>query len=251
MLFSLRFLALTCVVLTTGCAAFMRAPNPMESVAAPLPAGGAKCLVVFLPGAGDRATDFEKHGFIDAIRSRGLSVDVVAADATMGYYAKGQLVERLGTDVVLPAQKTAYQQTWVIGMSMGGMGTLLYSRDHADEVTGLLLLAPFLGSPGLAQDIREAGGLTKWVAPAKVERVTEDNYQGEMWRWLQELTRTSQPKVYLGWGVEDGLGKQAQVLADVLPADHVFTVPGAHKWAPWKTILEKFLDASDFGRDCR
>ncbi len=245
-----RCLVLSWLILSSGCAAFLRAPNPMPAVTASLAEGDAKCLVVLLPGAGDRATDFEKNGFIAALRSRELSVDVVAADATIGYYAKGELVERLRSDVVLPAKKASHQQTWVVGMSMGGMGTLLYSRDFSDEVSGVLLLAPFLGN-GVAEEVRDAGGLAKWAAPPKVERVTEGNYQREMWRWLQEITRTSQPKVYLGWGVDDGLGKQAQVLADALPAGHVFTVPGAHKWAPWRAIFEQFLDASDFARDCR
>lgn len=70
----------------TGCAALLPAPTPMAAVHDALPGGGAKCLVVFLPGVGDSAADFTRYGFVEALRQRGLSVDVVAANATRGYW---------------------------------------------------------------------------------------------------------------------------------------------------------------------
>lgn len=249
----MRLAALSSLLVLTSCAALSKAPVPMTSQKHLRPEADSKCLVVLLPGAGDDAARFEQHGFIDALRKRGLSVDVIAAEATYGYYAKGMLVERLGADVILPAQGTGYARLWVMGTSMGGMGTLLYAREHAKEVDGILLLAPFLGAPAIAEEVKQAGGLSKWQAPPAAAVVTEDNYQREMWRWLQAVLdgREPGPRVYLGWGTEDRLAPQATVLSEALPGERVFAVPGPHTWATWSTSFQKFLETSDFERDCR
>ncbi len=245
----MRTLAL--LLCCSGCAVFMPAPTPMTSLRDELPGGDAKCLVVFLPGAGDEASDFVKYGFIEALRQKNLSVDVVAADATLGYYMRGIFPERVHEDVVAPARAKGYQQTWVMGMSMGGMGTLLYSHGHAAEVNGVLLLAPFLGDRWLSEEIRAAGGLAAWQGPAK-RPLTSDTYQREVWRWLQAVTANQEqgPHLYLGWGTEDRLGEPASLLAAALPEGHVFKVPGGHKWTSWKTVLDGFLADSDFTRSC-
>lgn len=249
----MRLAALTSLMVLSSCASMLKAPIPMTSQKYLRPEGNSKCLVVLLPGAGDTAAHFEKSGFIDVLQKRGLSVDVIAADSTYGYYAKGILVERLGTDVILPAQGTGYAQTWIMGTSMGGMGSLLYSRDHAKEVDGILMLAPFLGDPDIAKEVKAAGGLSKWQAPPAAATVTESNYQREMWRWLQAITDGKEPgpRVYLGWGTEDRLAPQATVLSEALPPERIFPVPGPHKWTSWVASFEKFLDGSDFVRDCK
>lgn len=249
----MRIGLLSFCALMSSCAAFLSAPIPMTAVKHELPSAKAKCLVVFLPGAGDSAAHFEQHGFVDAMKRSGLSVDLIATDATLGYYMKGVMPERLEADVMQAARAKGYEQLWVIGMSMGGMGTLLYSHEHVDTVTGILMLAPFLGDRALTDEIKAAGGLQKWKAPERVEKVTSDTYQRELWRWLQGVTNGTEkgPNLYLGWGTEDSLGGPASVLAEALPKGHVFTTPGAHKWAPWKAILEQFLADSDFTRACQ
>lgn len=244
----MRLLSLACFL--TGCVA-LPSPTPMEALRDELPGGGAKCLVVFLPGAGDTANDFVRYGFVQALRAKDLSVDVVSANATLGYYAKGLMVERLHTDVVAPARAKGYQQTWVMGMSMGGMGTLLYSHEHPEDVTGVLALAPYLGDRSLSEEIRAGGGLAAWKAPMK-NAISSQTYQREVWRWLQAVTAGTEPgpNLYLGWGTEDRLGESASLLAATLPEKHVFRVPGGHKWTSWKLVLDAFLADSDFARAC-
>lgn len=228
----------------------------MTSVRDELKGGKAKCLVVFLPGVRDEAEDFDEKGFVAALRERKLSVDVISAQATLPYYTQNVLVERLGVDVIAPAQAKGYRQTWLIGVSMGGMGTLLYSHAHADEVTGVLALAPYLGKRSITKEIRAAGGLASWQAPEKPATVdvTDDGvYQRELWRWLQALTvgKEKGPKLYLGWGLEDPwLAEPCELLGEALPESRKYTVPGGHKWISWKKVLDLFLDDSDFSRSC-
>lgn len=240
------------VLCSSGCAMMLPAVNPMVSVDDDFK-GKAKCLVVFLPGVGDIATDFEDKGFVDAMRDRRLSVDVVSAQATLAYYANGTMVKRLGEDVLEPTRTSHYRQTWLIGLSMGGLGTLLYAHDHPNQITGVLALAPFLGTHPVAAKIRAEGGLAQWKAPEKVVVADEDSTILELWRWLQALTsgRERGPRLYLGWGTEDTmLSESNEVLATALPMRRKFPVPGGHKWTTWKQALDQFLDDSDFRQGC-
>ncbi len=242
------------VLCFSGCAMLMPAVNPMVEVKDDFEGSGkTKCLVVFLPGVGDTAEDFEEKGFVESMRERGLSVDIVSAQATLAYYTKGTVVERLGEDVFDPAKIKHYRQTWIIGLSMGGLGTLMYAHDHPKEITGVLALAPFMGTHPLSKSIREAGGLQKWIAPEKVAVSDEDTTILELWRWLKALTTGKEPgpKLYLGWGVDDTLlGESNEVLAAALPKHRTFPVPGGHKWTAWKQALDLFLDDSDFRQGC-
>lgn len=234
--------------LVAGC---FSAPVPMRSLKYELQPK-AKCLVVFLPGAGDTAEAFEQEGFVDIMRQSGLSLDVVAANATLGYYLKGTMRERLPVDVVLPAQKAGgYQQTWVMGMSMGGFGSLFYAQHHVGEIDGVFAMAPYLGRESLAKEIRAQGGLAQWQAPAK-EQTTEDNYQVQLWRWLQAVSTGKEPgpQLFVGWGTEDSLGAADEVLGNALPKGHVFTTAGGHDWPPWRVILKAFLAEGTFSKAC-
>lgn len=251
----MRRLPLLFLLCCAGCAIFLPAKTPMVAVEDDFN-GKAKCLVIFLPGVGDVATDFEEGGFVESVRDRGLSVDLIAAQATLSYYTKGTVVERLGEDVLSQAKKKQrYRQTWLIGMSMGGLGSLLYAHDHPTEITGVLALAPFLGTHPVANKIRKEGGLATWTAPEKVEITDEDTTILELWRWLQALTTGKErgPRIYLGWGTEDkALGVSNEVLAEALPPKRLFPVPGeGHKWTAWKPAFDQFLDDSDFRKGCR
>src|SRR6266545_1036065 len=61
-------------------------------------------LIVFLPGIGDVAEEFEARGFIGALAQSGLPADAIAVDAHYGYYARQSVIDRLAHDVVLPAR---------------------------------------------------------------------------------------------------------------------------------------------------
>src|SRR3954469_6401464 len=108
-------LALAFALALASCARWLPAPIPMRSIAWPgagagagpgagprQPANRARCLAVFLPGLGDDADDFARNGLVAAVQRRGLSVDLIAASATIGYYARGTFVSRLAAAAVGP-----------------------------------------------------------------------------------------------------------------------------------------------------
>lgn len=243
-------LLLTLVVAwCAGCAsgtATMRSIRPVSNE-------GAKCLVVLLPGYGDAPEAFEREGFAQALRASGASVDVIAADASMGYHRNGTFVERLRTDVIEPARAAhPYEQLWLMGVSMGGFGSLFYAAEREGDVEGIVALAPYLGDAALIEEVKAAGGLRDWKAPEKAQAGAE-NYQAQLWRWLQETTakpRNAYPAIYLGYGKLDRLAEANALVADALPDSRVFVAEGGHRWIVWRGLLERFLAESTFTKTC-
>lgn len=240
------------VVLLCSCR-FLPAPIPMAKIVeAQQPNTPAKCLFILLPGAGDHAATFREQGFVDQLQGTGWSVDLVAADATMGYYFKGIAAERIEVDVAAPS-RLGQQQVWLIGTSMGGFGTFNYAMQYPDHVNGILAIAPYLGDKGIAQEVSAAGGLVKWAPDAKAMPLTEDNYQRQLWSYLHRVVTGDEqkaPSVYVGWGDADGLGKPDSLLAAALPADHVFHAPGGHDWPVWRNLLKQFLLTPEIKAAC-
>ena len=224
----------------------------MAFVADPLPnAVKAKCLLVLLPGARDRAETFRDEHFIEDIRASGLSVDVVSADATMGYYLKNLAAQRLEEDVIGPARARGYEQVWLLGISMGGFGTLNYAQNHPDHVDGIASFAPYLGDEEIVQSIAASGGLAKWTAPPIEVVIDSDNHTQQLWGYLHRVTAEGTLPIYLGCGDSDRMGKSVAVLAAALPKDRILTTPGGHSWGPWRALLQQFLAKSVFRERCQ
>jgi pimeloyl-ACP methyl ester carboxylesterase len=238
-------------VLLTGCLRLLAAPLPMKSEAHPAPAAPARCLVVFLPGVGDRAYTFEREGFVEAMRRRGLSVDAVAADATVGYYLRGIEAPAIDRDVVAKALSRPYEQVWMVGVSMGGFGTLHYAASFPSRLDGVLVLAPHLGEETRLEQIRDAGGLDMWVPPPP-ERYHGRNYTEDTWRWLKGVTVEGRPgpAVYVGYGETDLITGRPLLLTAALPESHVLHDSGGHSWGTWKRLWDRFLDDSPLAQRC-
>jgi len=232
-------LTLTVATLLSGCYGLRPTSVPMGTIAYPGSGGDTSCLLVLLPGRADRPGDFERRGFTAILRDEGFDLDAVAADLHMGYYRKGTSVERLQEDVIDPARAHGYRRIWLVGISAGGTGSLVYSRLHPNELEGILLIAPFLGSDAMVSEVAAAGGLAGWSPAGSAGK----QFEREMWERLKQITEAPTPPVrlYLGYGTDDDLAPGHRLLAAALPPDHVFSVPGGHDWEPWREVWRAFL----------
>lgn len=196
-----------------------------------------KKLFVFLHGRGGNALQFEEADFINLVEEKNISADMIAVEAHLGYYIQEQLLPRLKQDVIEPAKRKGYEEIWLVGVSMGGLGALLYAQAYPSDIAGLLTLAPYLGEPELSQEILDVGGLGEWSAPV------EGDYAVQLWKWLQKYVKQAQlsPKIYLGYGNADYFTYSNDLLAAHLPKNRVFVESGGHHWSVWKKIWEKFL----------
>jgi pimeloyl-ACP methyl ester carboxylesterase len=235
-----RWLAgLLLAALALGCSGLRRPLVPLRAIEVGARSGG-DCLAVLLPGRRDGPESFRDAGFAEAVEKRGLRLDLEAVDAHLGYYRNRSVVERLHLDVVAPARARGYRTIWVVGTSLGGVGGLLYLRDHPEEISGVLALAPFLGADEVIREIETAGGPARWTPP---RTLPTDDVGRELWSWLAPWARSRQlPPLHLGWGSEDRLARPNAMLAKLLPRERVEIVRGGHDWKTWARLWEQFLD---------
>lgn len=227
-----RAVAATTLCMLSACAAELQ--NPMSTATHVLSADApARTLVVLLPGAGDRIGTYDEHGFIAAMRDTGMRVDMLEVDAHFGYYKTRTLLERMEQDVLAP-NRDKYEEIWLVGISMGGLGALLTAWTYPDDVDGLILLAPYLGRRKTIKAIDTAGGLAQWQPPAATN---EADWDVEIWRLLKRICETEgAPELYLAYG-EDDFGVRAHaLLAASLPPSRVRTAAGGHAWTTWTTL---------------
>ena len=226
-----------------GCPGMRPTPTPMPALT--LDDSPSGCAVVFLPGVLDKPKDFDNHGFAATLDDAGLEVHAVAADAHLAYYRKRTVLDRLHRDVVAPLV-TEGRRVWLVGISLGGVGSLMYGNEHRDEIAGMVLLAPFLGDDEVLEEIEAAGGLSGWTPP---EVLAEDDVGRKLWSWIREwqgLDPDRRPQIYLGYGESDDFAEANGRLGELLPEGRVFRRPGGHDWKAWKALWRDVIDSGLF-----
>ena len=215
-------------------------PIPTLSIAAPQK---ATRLVVVLPGRGDDLEGLRASGIAKAVQAAWPDADVVLTGLALGWYLEGIAEKRLHDEVVAPARRRGYSQVWLVGASLGGMGAIQFDRAYPGQVSGLVLLAPYLGEDGLLDRIAAAGGVARWQPPPRPGAVTPDNFQQELWRHVQGWSR--QPaqarRVWLAYGREDGFARANALLGTALPPSHVLVREGGHDWDVWSGATREVL----------
>jgi pimeloyl-ACP methyl ester carboxylesterase len=208
------------------------------------PSGSARPLLVLLPGAYMRAQDFVAHGFIGAVRRTGQPVDIAAADTGMECYLDGSIVERLHAELIMPALSAGTRRIWLAGISLGGLGALLYSQAYPDLVEGLLLMSPFIGTRGTVAEVLKVGGFRDWQPPAG--GATTDEQRLLQWLKSYPARASAWPHIYLGYGSDDRFAASYRLLAELLPVEDVVAASGGHDWETWQVLWAQLLSKTQF-----
>jgi pimeloyl-ACP methyl ester carboxylesterase len=213
---------------------------PMDILSYPGAGSANRNLIVFLRGIGRSHRSFKREGFVDGVREYGLPFDMVAPNSHFGYYSDRSLVSRLKADVIDPARQQGYEMIWLVGLSMGGLGTLFYLREYPQDIAGALLIAPFLGNRKMINAIRSRGGVEEWRPE---DYYCQEDWQLELWDWIRcEVAAGHTPPVYLGSGLSDDFYKGQQLLSEVLPAGCTFWVDGGHHYSTFVEVWRRFLE---------
>src|ERR1700675_1507165 len=169
-----------------GCLAIgdSQVPIATQTLAAPL-ASAQRTPVIVLPGFGVDAQEMKDRGVAQVIQGAWPEADVLLSSATFAYYRDGKLVPRLHDEVVAPALRAGYRRVWLAGVSLGGIGALLYEREHPGTLTGVVLFAPFLGSNGLLGEVRACGGARSWEPGPLPAEMNAENYQRQVWKMVK------------------------------------------------------------------
>ena len=204
-----------------------KVPIGTVSVSAPRPSA-ERTLVIVLPGLGDDAQDMKDHGLAEVIHESWPEADVLLTSATFAYYRDGRLVPRLYEEIVEPALRGGTRRIWLAGASLGGMGALLYEREHPGELTGIVLFAPFLGNNELLNEIRAAGGPRKWDPGPLPDEMNGDNYQRQVWRMVKGWVDRPSSSILSLYGVVYGtMANTLRAEGDSAQADRADSVANA------------------------
>lgn len=216
----------------------------------PAPSGETgRVLLVMLPGIGMEADEFAAHGFVSAVHDRRLPIDIVVARPELDLYLEANIAGSLHDSVIAPAMARGYRRLWLLGISVGGMGALLYTAARFALVDGLVLLAPFLGTPGTVAEVCSAGGITAW-SPQKSRATAVER---QMLLWLQSFLTSSptRPALYLGFGRHDRFARGHGLLARHLPQNQVVVTEGGHDWPSWTALWLKMVERQPFTAEIR
>jgi pimeloyl-ACP methyl ester carboxylesterase len=189
-------------------------------------------LVVMLPGIKDRAEQFLAAGFVGGQGSAEL-FDVIVVEPELSDYLRGTLVERLRTEIIEPALARGYDDIWLLGVSIGGYGSLLYAGEFPADIRGVVLLSPYLGGRRVPRAIAAAGGLETWRAGLGPSPFVDG------WVGLQTFLQRTDVTVVLGFGGDDRLAATYAPLLATLPRSQVYTVDGGHAWTTWTPLWQE------------
>lgn len=237
-----RALAALAVLVLGGCSLLFPADEPIALESYP-GSGQADTLLVMLPGITDRASDFRRHGFIEAARRQGVEADIVLAEAHFGYYLSHNVVRRLEADLIEPARARGYRRIWLVGVSLGGLGSFLYTMEHPERIDGIVAVAPYLGGEGFVEELDEAGGVQRWSPPKNPPSAQLPHVEPRLWSWLKgyEGRNGERPPVILAYGEDDRYAEAHRQLARLLPPSQVITAPGGHGWSTWSQLWQQVL----------
>ncbi len=233
--------ALSTLWLPSACMNMRTATVPMASLTDWLPQKSTpRNLAVFLPGVYDSPQDFVSNYFVHELRRRQMPFDVVAADAHLDYFQTGTVVERLKQDIIEPALTRNPQQIWLVGISLGGLGAMLYASQDP-RVTGVVALAPYLGTKQALAEVSNAGGWMHWD-PAQSTAMLD--WERGLHRWIKSYLQQpdEMPSLYMGYGEQDRFAAEQAQLARQLPAENVLRVEGGHDWPTWKALWRGLVD---------
>lgn len=222
-----------------GCAPYRKVEGPISQLSDEQSCGEpARHLIVVLPGLYDSPADFVDEGFVQAVRERQLDADITMLDAHVGYYNERQIVSRLQSEVIAPASARGYESIWLVGISLGGLGSLLYTQAHPRDITGFYAMAPFLGEKALVKEIVDSGLATWWPG-------APDQLGSEAWQLAKAYMRGAPglPQGYIGYGENDRFAQANAVFATALPPRHRYVAEGGHDWGAWKSLWTQFLDS--------
>lgn len=215
-------------------------PRPTQAPVKTLFAGNpfGKELVVFLPGRWSLVDEFEREGLFRIAKEKWPDASIVAPDLHLGYYKSQKASQRLHEDVILPARESGVEKIRLVGVSMGGLGALIYDLKHPDEIDEIYLLAPFLGEEEAITEVEAAGSLQNW----KPATISEKDFSRRLWVGLREkwLEKGNRPSIHLGCGTEDRLAPSSRLLArEFLSEDETTWITGGHDWTTWRKLFEK------------
>ncbi|TDR77795.1 alpha/beta hydrolase [Paludibacterium purpuratum] len=208
------------------------------------PGQRATQLLVLLPPAKARLEDLIEQGFVAAVRARQLPLDIALAEVGYQQVMAQSVASDLRRQLIAPAKALGYTGIWLAGISLGGFNALDYAASHADDLTGIKLIAPYPGTADILNELAAAGGPEAWARDPDGSRADERRW----WHWLWRESQRGEAglPIWLGLGRADRFARGQDMLATLTPDARLRRIDGDHSWPVWQTLWQHWLDDGPF-----
>ncbi|BEV73822.1 MULTISPECIES: alpha/beta hydrolase [unclassified Paludibacterium] len=209
----------------------------------------ARTLLVLLPPAMARPEDMIEQGMVQAVRARGLNVDIVLAEIGYQQVMAQTVAADIEQAILTPAARQGYRQIWLAGISLGAFNALHCAAAHADKLAGLMLIAPYPGTGDVLAEIRAAGSPADWAGLPDCSQHDERRW----WHWLcrQPRTEDAMPAIWLGLSDQDRFRQGQAMLASLIADRRILHTRGKHDWPAWQALWSGWLDQGPFADEAQ
>lgn len=201
-------------------------------------------LLVMFPGINSKGNDFVEYGFIDSFKEHYPRTDILLVDTYLAYIQAGNIAERIQNEIIVPAYQHGYTNIWFVGVSLGGLGALMYNKEFSGNISGLILLAPFLGEETKVDGLDNILSKQEWL----IEHGNSNDRTVSLWKYLIEVSaeKNSSMPIVLAYGENDRFIFMHRLLSRFLKNKNVFTKSGGHNWKTWRVLWGDILEAKLF-----
>ncbi len=237
------FLILVATGTITSCAYFGNSELPLTTYKIPASIKTQNLLVMF-PGINSPGTDFIDYGFVQMFQKKYSNVDITLVDTRFAYISAGSIAERIHNEIISPAIRGGYKNIWFVGISLGGLSTLLHSKDFAGILTGVVLIAPYLGAQYKVEDLLAHEPPLLWSE----QHAKSTDKTIRLWRYLISETQNKENKMklVLAYGNDDRFSDLHRFLASLLDENNIYIEKGGHNWTTWKKLWQTLLEEKVF-----
>lgn len=203
-------------------------------------------LIIFIPGVYDSVDKFKKEHFFSDAREAGIKADMVAININAGHLVERVMISRIRKDVFRLIRNDGYKNIWIVGVSIGGLSSLVYLQHHEKDLCGVVVIAPFLADDKFIKEVRKFGGIKKWLPEVEKIKDSVDEQINSLWSWL--TTKNDFSNIYLGYGKQDRLIVGSHLLETFLEPSHVVSMDGEHDWDTGRKLwLEQLKSRAETG----
>ena len=197
-------------------------------------------LIIFFPGLYDTADKFKDEKFFLIARKAGIKADMVSANINVFHLVNNMMIKRIETDVLQHAKEVGYKNIWLVGVSLGGLNSLLFYTKHERNICGVVTLSPFVANTPLIDDLKNAKEIKYWQPGSVDNKLTLEKKLRFLWVWLKQQSLNNNLKqIYLGYGKQDRFAEAIKLFENILDKNNIVYVEGEHNWETGQKIWQK------------
>ena len=201
-------------------------------------------LIIFFPGLYDTAEKFKDEAFFSIARKEGIKADMVSANVNIFHLLKDMMIKRIEADIFKNAKDAGYKNIWLVGVSLGGLNSLLFYSKYEKDICGVVTLAPYVANTPLIEDLKNAKEIENWKPAITEDKLVLETKLQYLWLWLKkQKIANNLGQIYLGYGKQDRFAEAIELFENILDKKTIVKIEGAHNWDTGQKIWLRQLSS--------